>query len=85
MNDTFASDLFLYCILAPDEREKFVSDNPVIGIAVVSCVPTTARVAQKEVHKVNPQAMIMAEALGANIRSVITTAIIAGLYITFFS
>jgi len=59
--------------------------NPVIGIAAVSCVPTTAKVAQKEVHKVNPQSMILAEALGANISGVITTAIIAGLYITFFS
>jgi len=59
--------------------------NPIIGIAGVSCVPTTAKVAQKEVHKVNPQSMILAEALGANISGVITTAIIAGLYITFFS
>jgi len=59
--------------------------NPVIGIAAVSCVPTTAKVAQKEVHKVNPQSMILPEALGANISGVITTAIIAGLYITFFA
>lgn len=59
--------------------------NPVIGIAGVSCVPTTAKVAQKEVHKVNPQSMILADALGANISGVITTAIIAGLYITFFA
>ena len=59
--------------------------NPVIGIAGVSCVPTTAKVAQKEVHKVNPQSMILAESLGANISGVITTAIIAGLYITFFA
>ncbi len=59
--------------------------NPVIGIAGVSCIPTTAKVAQKEVHKVNPQSMILAEALGANISGVITTAIITGLYITFFA
>jgi oxaloacetate decarboxylase beta subunit len=58
--------------------------NPVIGIAGVSCVPTTAKVAQKEVHKVNPQSMILPEALGANICGVITTAIITGLYITLF-
>jgi oxaloacetate decarboxylase beta subunit len=58
--------------------------NPVIGIAGVSCVPTTAKVAQKEVHKVNPQSMILPEALGANISGVITTAIITGLYITLF-
>jgi len=56
--------------------------NPVIGIAAVSCVPTTAKVAQKEVSKVNPSAMILPEAIGANISGVITTAIIAGIYIT---
>ncbi len=58
--------------------------NPAIGIAGVSCVPSTAKVAQKEVTKVNPVSMILPEALGANICGVITTAIIAGLYINFF-
>jgi sodium ion-translocating decarboxylase, beta subunit len=58
--------------------------NPVIGIAAVSCVPTTAKVAQKIVTKENPQSIILAEALGANISGVITTAIIAGIYITMF-
>jgi oxaloacetate decarboxylase beta subunit len=56
--------------------------NPVVGIAGVSCVPTTAKVAQKVVHNDNPQAMIMPYALGANISGVITTAIIAGIYCT---
>ncbi|MCX6152031.1 MAG: sodium ion-translocating decarboxylase subunit beta [Ignavibacteriales bacterium] len=56
--------------------------NPVIGIAGVSCVPTTAKVAQKSVHEVNPDSLILAEAIGANISGVITTAIIAGIYIT---
>lgn len=56
--------------------------NPVIGIAGVSCVPTTAKVAQKSVAAVNPQAMIMQYALGANISGVITTAIIAAIYVT---
>ncbi len=56
--------------------------NPVIGIAAVSCVPTTAKVAQKIVTKENPQSVILAEAIGANISGVITTAIIAGIYIT---
>ena len=59
--------------------------NPVIGIAGVSCVPSTAKVAQKEVSKVNTQSIIIPEALGANICGVITTAIITGLYITYFS
>jgi len=56
--------------------------NPAIGIAGVSCVPSTAKVVQKEVSKVNPNALVLPEALGANISGVITTAIIAGLYIT---
>lgn len=56
--------------------------NPVIGIAGVSCVPSTAKVAQKSVSAVNPQAMIMQYALGANISGVITTAIIAAIYVT---
>jgi len=56
--------------------------NPVIGIAAVSCVPTTAKVAQKEVSKVNPNSMILPEAIGANISGVITTAIITGIYIS---
>lgn len=54
--------------------------NPVIGIAGVSCVPTTAKVAQKIVQKDNPQAIIMQYALGANIMGVITTAIITGIF-----
>jgi Na+-transporting methylmalonyl-CoA/oxaloacetate decarboxylase beta subunit len=56
--------------------------NPVIGIAAVSCVPTTAKVAQKEVSHVAPDVIILPEALGANISGVITSAIIAGIYVT---
>jgi len=55
--------------------------NPVIGIAGVSCVPSTAKVAQKEVSKVNKSAFIMEYALGANVCGVITTAILTGIYI----
>ncbi|OYP28850.1 hypothetical protein CG709_06930 [Lachnotalea glycerini] len=56
--------------------------NPVIGIAGVSCVPSTAKVAQKEVQKVNMSSFILDYALGANICGVITTAIITAIYIT---
>ena len=41
--------------------------NPVIGIAAVSCVPTSAKVAQKIVSKDNPDSFILGDALGANI------------------
>jgi oxaloacetate decarboxylase beta subunit len=56
--------------------------NPVVGIAAVSCVPTTAKVAQKIVSKENPNAFILGDALGANISGVITSAIITGIYVT---
>ncbi len=57
--------------------------NPVIGIAAVSCVPTTAKVAQKIVTKANPNSIVLPQALGANISGVITTAIIAGIFCSF--
>ena len=56
--------------------------NPVIGIAGVSCVPTTAKVAQKIVSAENPFEVILPQALGANISGVITSAILAALYVT---
>jgi oxaloacetate decarboxylase beta subunit len=56
--------------------------NPVVGIAGVSCVPTTAKVAQKEVQKVNRHALILPFAMGANVSGVITSAIIAAIFVT---
>lgn len=56
--------------------------NPVIGIAGVSCVPSTAKVAQKEAKKANKCAYILDYALGANICGVITTAILTAIYVT---
>lgn len=55
--------------------------NPVVGIAGVSCTPTTSKVAQKVVSTANPQAIVMPHALGANISGVITSAIIAGAFV----
>ena len=59
--------------------------NPTIGIAGVSCVPSTAKVAQKAAGKANAAAFILDYALGANICGVITTAILTGIYITLLS
>jgi len=56
--------------------------NPVIGIAGVSCVPSTAKVAQKIVSKDNPLSIVLPDALGANISGVFTTAIIAGAFVS---
>ena len=58
--------------------------NPLIGIAAVSCVPTTAKVAQKCAASVNKKAMILPFAMGPCVAGVITTAILTGIYITGF-
>ena len=57
--------------------------NPVIGIAGVSCVPTTAKIVQKIATAANPGAIILPQALGANISGVITSAIIAATFIAY--
>jgi len=56
--------------------------NPVVGLAGVSCVPTTAKVAQELAVEVNKKAFILQYAMGANVCGVITTAILTGLYVT---
>ncbi|MCJ7604680.1 MAG: sodium ion-translocating decarboxylase subunit beta [Dehalococcoidales bacterium] len=56
--------------------------NPLLGLAAVSCVPTTAKVAQKCAYSVNKKAMILPFAMGPNVAGVITTAIITGIYIS---
>jgi len=56
--------------------------NPVIGIAGVSCVPTTAKVAQKIVSQAAPNVVVLPVALGACISGVITSAILTGIYVT---
>ena len=63
-------------------KRKGINYNPVIGIAAVSCVPTCAKVAQKCVSEVTPDAIIMPHALGVNISGVITSAIFASVLIT---
>ncbi len=56
--------------------------NPVIGIAGISCIPTTAKVAQKIVTEENPYAIVLPYAIGASISGVITSAIFTGIYVT---
>jgi oxaloacetate decarboxylase beta subunit len=56
--------------------------NPVVGIAGVSCIPTTGKVAQKAVSEVDPAALVLPYAIGASISGVITSAILTGIYVT---
>lgn len=55
--------------------------NPVLGIAGISCMPTTAKIAQKIAGHANPFAMIMPLAMGANVCGVIVSAIACGVFI----
>ena len=55
--------------------------NPTIGIAGVSCVPTTAKIAQHEVSMINKRAIVLNIAMGACICGVITSAILTGVYV----
>lgn len=55
--------------------------NPMIGVAGVSCLPTTAKVVQKLATEANPGTMLMPHALGASISGVITSAIMTGLFV----
>jgi len=56
--------------------------NPLIGIAAVSCVPTTAKVAQHCAMEVDETILILPYAMGPNVAGVITTAILCGIYVT---
>jgi sodium ion-translocating decarboxylase beta subunit len=53
--------------------------NPVIGAAGVSAVPMSARVAQKEVQRVDPDNFVLMHAMGPNVAGVIGTAVAAGV------
>jgi len=56
--------------------------NPVIGIAGVSCIPTTAKIAQKVAFEENPFALIMPLAMGAGVSGLIVSAIATGVFVS---
>jgi len=56
--------------------------NPVIGIAGVSCLPTTAKIAQKVAYEENPYCVIMPLAMGAGVSGLIVSAIATGVFIS---
>lgn len=56
--------------------------NPVVGIAGVSCVPSTAKIAQHAAEDENPFAVVMPVAMGANIAGVIVSAVACGVMIS---
>ncbi|MDR0434131.1 MAG: Na+-transporting malonate decarboxylase, carboxybiotin decarboxylase subunit [Gracilibacteraceae bacterium] len=62
-------------------KRKGEDFNPTIGVAGVSCMPSTAKLAQHAAQDENPFAVILPVAMGANISGVITSAIVAGIFV----
>lgn len=56
--------------------------NPLLGVAAVSCVPTTAKIAQDIALKYNPENLFIMDLMGPNVAGVITTATVASLYLS---
>lgn len=61
------------------------SYNPVVGISGVSCMPTCAKIAQKEVSEENPYSIILPLAIGTTISGIIVSAIAAGIFMSTVS
>ena len=57
------------------------SFNPAVGIAGISCMPTTTKLAQHAVEEENPFAIVIPIAMGCNISGVIVSAIAAGVFV----
>lgn len=57
--------------------------NPIIGIAGVSAVPDSARVAQELGHKEDPSNYLLMHAMAPNVAGVIGSAIAAGILLSF--
>jgi oxaloacetate decarboxylase beta subunit len=58
--------------------------NPLLGVAGVSVVPVAASIAQKLAIKYNPENYMITELMGPNVAGVVTTAIVAALYLSLF-
>ena len=56
--------------------------NALLGPAGVSCVPTTAKVSQRVAQKYDRRNYLIYHAMGPNVAGVITTAILAAIYMT---
>ncbi|MCL2766361.1 MAG: sodium ion-translocating decarboxylase subunit beta [Peptococcaceae bacterium] len=59
--------------------------NPLIGNAGVSAMPMAARVSQKLGQEYNPHNHLLMHAMGPIVASTLGSAIVAGMFITFFA
>lgn len=56
------------------------SYNPVVAISGVSCMPTCAKITQKEINEENPYSIVLPLAIGTTISGIIVSAIAAGIF-----
>jgi oxaloacetate decarboxylase beta subunit len=59
--------------------------NPLIGNSGVSAMPMAARISQKIGQRYNPDNHLLMHAMGAIVSSTIGSAVIAGIFISYFS
>ncbi|MCL2329384.1 MAG: sodium ion-translocating decarboxylase subunit beta [Bacteroidetes bacterium] len=57
--------------------------NPLIGSAGVSAMPMAARVSQYVASKSNPHNFLLMHAMGPNVAGTISSAVVAGLFLSF--
>ena len=87
---TFGLLDFIVCtfggILTVHIMNRFLKEkiNPLIGSAGVSAVPMSARVAQNEGLKADPNNWLIMHAMGPNLAGVIGSAAAAGMFIAMF-
>ncbi|MEG1661894.1 MAG: sodium ion-translocating decarboxylase subunit beta, partial [Clostridiales bacterium] len=58
--------------------------NPLLGLAGVSAVPMSARVAHKMAQAENPKNFLIMHAMGPNVAGVIGTSVAAAMLLTMF-
>ncbi|NME69936.1 sodium ion-translocating decarboxylase subunit beta [Flammeovirga aprica JL-4] len=58
--------------------------NPLLGASAVPVVPNSANIVQKEAFKENPDNVILSKAIAANVSGLIGSALIAGIFLSFF-
>ena len=58
--------------------------NPLIGAAGVSAVPMAARIAHKEGQREDPTNYLLMHAMGPNVAGVISSVVVAGVFLNLF-
>ena len=58
--------------------------NPLIGAAGISAVPMAARIVHKEGQREDPTNYLLMHAMGPNVAGVISSVVVAGVFLNLF-